>query len=619
MLLTFLVVGQLALARGPAPVPAIRPNDNRAAAGQLARGVLTVSLVAQRGLWYPETSAGPGLPLAAFAEEGKPGTAPGPMIRVPAGTDLRVTIRNALEKPMTLRGFQDHGSAALDTFEIAAGATRELRFRANTPGTFLYWGRTEGTPGVIGTSDDALLSGALIVDPPATVPDVDERILVISMVVDTPRAPTPAGEPREREVAAVNGLGWPYTERLDYTVGSSVHWRVINATNAVHPMHLHGFYFTVLSRGDGTRDTVYTESQQRQGVTEFMLPASTMALSWVPTRPGNWLFHCHLIFHIDAKWRLSPVRAADHSNHAMTGMSGLVVGVRVAPTRNVMPAREALARRSLRLLVTERPNVFGAKPGFSFILQEGAMPPAADSVRFPSSTIVLRRHEPTSITVVNRMKTNMASVHWHGIELESYYDGVAGWSGAGERVAPAVAPGDSFVVHMTPDRAGTFIYHTHTDETQQLMSGLYGPLLVLDENAALDTTERLMLIGDGGPTNSPRAAVAAFINGSTDPPPIELRSGQGHRLRLVSISAAHLRRVRLVSESGLEQWRALAKDGADLPPRQSNVRPASVDLGPGETADFEIRRSGREVLTLEIITAPRAAKPHVMRIPVIVR
>jgi FtsP/CotA-like multicopper oxidase with cupredoxin domain len=31
-----------------------------------------------------------------------------------------------------------------------------------------------------------------------------------------------------------------------------VRYRVINASTAVHPMHLHGFYFDVNSRGDGT-------------------------------------------------------------------------------------------------------------------------------------------------------------------------------------------------------------------------------------------------------------------------------------------------------------------------------------------------------------------------------
>ena len=48
----------------------------------------------------------------------------------------------------------------------------------------------------------------------------------------------------------------------------------------------------------------------------------------------------------------------------------------------------------------------------------------------PGPTIVLERGKPVSITVVNRLREPTA-VHWHGIELESYFDGVADFSGAG--------------------------------------------------------------------------------------------------------------------------------------------------------------------------------------------
>jgi manganese oxidase len=38
-------------------------------------------------------------------------------------------------------------------------------------------------------------------------------------------------------------------------------------------------------------------------------------------------------------------------------------------------------------------------------------------------TLVLRRGEPVAITLVNRL-SEATSIHWHGMELESYYDGV---------------------------------------------------------------------------------------------------------------------------------------------------------------------------------------------------
>lgn len=245
-------------------------------------------------------------------------------------------------------------------------------------------------------------------------------------------------------------------------------------------------------------------------------------------------------------------------------------------------------------------------------LQEGAAEPATDSIRLPSSTIVLHRNEPTEITVINH-SSEMASTHWHGIELESYYDGVADWSGWCTRTAPVVAPGDSFVVRMTPDRAGTFIYHTHSNETVRLTSGLYGPLLVLAEGAEPDTTDRILLLGDGGPI----VGSTPFVNGRAAPPPIELKAGTAHRFRLINISAAANKRVRLMADS-VQQWRPFAKDGYDLPSQQATSRAAIATLGPGETWDFEVRRGQPEVLTLEVITNP-GPRQVVARVPVMVR
>jgi FtsP/CotA-like multicopper oxidase with cupredoxin domain len=47
--------------------------------------------------------------------------------------------------------------------------------------------------------------------------------------------------------------------------------------------------------------------------------------------------------------------------------------------------------------------------------------------------IILTRGEPVEIEVVNRLKERTA-IHGHGIELESYYDGVPGWSGVGSQI-----------------------------------------------------------------------------------------------------------------------------------------------------------------------------------------
>ncbi len=71
-----------------------------------------------------------------------------------------------------------------------------------------------------------------------------DRVLLMGIWGDS----NPGSDGPRRMV--INGRSWPHTERLTYRVGDSVRMRVINAGSAVHPMHLHGFYFNVDSRGD---------------------------------------------------------------------------------------------------------------------------------------------------------------------------------------------------------------------------------------------------------------------------------------------------------------------------------------------------------------------------------
>ena len=583
-------------------------NDNRVSGGRLAKGVFTLNLEAREATWYPEGPSGPPILVHAFNEVGGSPRAPGPMIRVPAGTEMRVSIHNTLAIPLRLWGLQDRSEAAIDSVVLAPGATQTFAFRADIPGTYLYFGRTGNRPILPnpGAMKDAVLNGAFIVDPAGTTPRKDERVMVLSLFADTITALGSRTEASSLEMArelfprdywvitAVNGMSWPHTEQFTYNLGDTVRWRVINASPAPHPMHLHGFYFNVLSKGDINRDTVYTAARQRKAVTEWMPTKATMRMTWVPNRPGNWVFHCHLVTHISDAIRLTNDPHA-HMDHGLNGMAGLIVGLRVLPKGNFSLAQQNESRRKLRVFVTQKDRVYGDFAGFSYILQEGPNPPAHDSVRIPSSTITLRQGEPTEITVINKSKAT-ATIHWHGIELEAYYDGVGDWSGWNKMVAPPIAPGDSFVVRLTPERPGTFIYHTHTDENLQLSSGLYGALIVLPAKGEADTTERIFMIGIGGPGERDQAV----INGTTAPPAVDLTADVPHRLRFINISPLESHVVQLLSGSTIQTWRALAKDGAELPAAQAVTMPATLDLHPGETYDFEVRRAKGDSLKLKV-------------------
>src|SRR6185436_2198377 len=125
--------------------------------------------------------------------------------------------------------------------------------------------------------------------------------------------------------------------------------------------------------------------------------------------------------------------------------------------------------------------------------------------------LVLTRNEPVSIMLVNRLP-EPTSVHWHGIELDSYFDGVPGFSGARPTLAPIVAPTDSFEVRFTPPRAGTFIYHTHVNEGRQQPSGLIGPIIVLGPRDRYDAATDLV-VAFSSPVDSLDESRSVLING----------------------------------------------------------------------------------------------------------
>lgn len=583
----------------------IETQDNLRPAGAIDRGELRLTLDTRVGTWYPDGDEMPGALVPAFAEAGHPLQIPGPLVRVPAGTNVVVTVKNSMaDGVLTLHGLVSRPlpAGASDSVQVAPGASQELRFRLDKVGTFYYWGTTTGRPFSARTGRDAQLSGAIVVDERGIRPPPD-RIMLIGSWADTNSGAARAqGVNRTRLLAVVNGRSWPHTTRLAYTLGDTVRWRIINASADLHPMHLHGFFYAVDGRGNGTTDTTYAEARRDHVVTELLSPGRTMAMRWSPERSGNWLFHCHSPTHFAPRGSLGMPRTPDTdstgrarahhvANHALDEMNGLVVGVTITPRRHgnahTVAGAPVAARRHLRLLV--RPSAGGAtgRPYFAFtLLERGSAEPPADSGFRSGPPIVLTRGVPVSIMVVNRL-TEPTAVHWHGMELESYFDGVSGFSGSAQRITPVIAPADSFEARFTPPRAGTFIYHTHIDEERQQPAGLSGALIVVDPaqpfNAATDIP--VLVTSPSNPTDEARHVL---INGSLAPALVDVRVGVPLRLRFINITVGRAgMHMALLRDTTLLSWRPLAKDGADLPEWRRVTSPARLPLSIGETADVE--------------------------------
>ena len=615
-------------AAAPPPDPQLSnvlPNDNLRSAGTLEQGTLTLALRAGVGQWKPEGPAGPALQIQAFGEVGSTLTVPSPLIRVPEGTQIVASIRNDLDTNLAVRGLCARDGAACPTLDVPPGETCEVRFSAGKAGTYHYWASSMGAPVPFRE-----LAGGFIVDPPG-VPEPD-RILVVTewtsltppqlrQILASDDASKAFLEAKPRYVFTINGLSWPATERLTYTVGDKVRWRVINLSSQSHPFHLHGFYFDVNSLGNGLRDQPIDPARQRQVVTQVVPSGGTMTMTWTPERKGNWLLHCHIMAHVSPDRRFE-ARAGAHGDHpgeeaahdhdggsAAAGMAGMILGVTVldrpsTPTNGI--AADAIAPRKLTLVMQRGTAQDGHPPTAGFVLSEGSAPTAPGQAAAPGPAIVLRRNEPVEITLVNHL-AEATAIHWHGIELESYYDGVHGFSGIGQRLAPMIAPGATFVVRFTPPHTGTFIYHTHVHDFRQLSSGLYGSLIVTEPGETFDeSVDHVIVLGRSGVTSDAAAILSdpesVVLNGERAPRFV-WKAGQRHRVRLINITPDDTFSVALQTADGPVMWKPLTKDGARVPEADDAPGPARQTIAVGETYDFEYDApAGRKTAWLEVRT-----------------
>jgi FtsP/CotA-like multicopper oxidase with cupredoxin domain len=287
-----------------------------------------------------------------------------------------------------------------------------------------------------------------------------------------------------------------------------------------------------------------------------------------------------------------------HEHDSANHMAGLVLGINVPGERAHVATHGRV--RKLRLLVRERPAVNGVSAGFGYQLEEAHKTFPSD-VSLPGPTLILERGRPVEITVVNQL-AEPTSVHWHGMELESYYDGVVAWGMRGRDLTPMIAPGQSFCARFTPPRSGTFIYHTHLDDEVQLAGGLYGAMVVIDPGEKFDPEiEKIFLIsGWGGPRSADnQIPISGLLNGNPQPANLHWHVGQSYRVRLINVSSVIVGVLSITGQHSPEHWRAHAKDGMDLPQNQAVVQDAKLTIAPGETYDFEYQPSHPGTMKME--------------------
>jgi len=244
----------------------------------------------------------PGTKVTAWTYNG---VVPGPEIRVPYRTRVRVVVKNSLPEPTTVHW---HGIAVPNAMDGVPGVTQDpiepgetFRYefeaipagRDSRGGTFLYHSHFEEDRQVgLG------LSGAFVIEEPDSVAyDVERTVMIGEWNLDPATGVT--RPPMEMEGSfpnffTLNGKSFPATETIRAKRGDRVLLRLVGAGQFEHPMHLHGTDFRVVAK-DG--HPVPETAQYGNDVIQ-VAPGERYDIAFTATEPGKWVFHCHIGHHL---------------------------------------------------------------------------------------------------------------------------------------------------------------------------------------------------------------------------------------------------------------------------------------------------------------------------------
>jgi len=103
----------------------------------------------------------------------------------------------------------------------------------------------------------------------------------------------------------------------------------------------------------------------------------------------------------------------------------------------------------------------------------------------PGPTLRFTEGDYAIIYVENKMDVE-TSVHWHGLLLPNFFDGVP------YLTTPPIMPGESFKYEFPLKQSGTYWYHSHTMLQEQ--SGVYGSIVIEPKEKTLEYDDDLVLV-----------------------------------------------------------------------------------------------------------------------------
>lgn len=185
----------------------------------------------------------------------------------------------------------------------------------------------------------------------------------------------------------------------------------------------------------------------------------------------------------------------------------------------------------------------------------------------PGPVIRVTEGDKVRIHVKNEMKESTA-VHWHGLRVPNHMDGVPFIT------QNPIPPGGTFTYEFVAKPAGTHMYHSHHNSTEQVGLGLLGAFIVDPKDPGVEPAydrDYLVVLNDG--------THGYTINGKSFPATEPFVAKKGERVRFRFMNQGVMYHPMHLHGFAMEVF---ARDGYLLP---QPYLCDTVTVGPGERLD----------------------------------
>jgi FtsP/CotA-like multicopper oxidase with cupredoxin domain len=225
------------------------------------------------------------------------GQSPGPTIECVEGDKVRIFVTNKLPEHTTIHwhgmllpcGMD--GVGGLTQPHIKPGKTMVYEWQVKKSGTFMYHPHAdEMVQMAMG------MMGLFVVHPrdPKFMPvDRDFVFLLATFAIEPGTYVPKINEMTDFTHWTFNSRVFPAIDHLAVRKGDRVRVRIGNLTMTAHPIHMHGYHFSVTCTDGG-----WVPESARWPETTIDVPVGAMrAYEFVADEPGDWALHCHKSHH----------------------------------------------------------------------------------------------------------------------------------------------------------------------------------------------------------------------------------------------------------------------------------------------------------------------------------